>query len=637
MGGPVLWRQRIVVRCVVLAVLLLCRSSLAIAQPPPRPEGWVVIPVDEYRALRLKAFPPDRPADPPPLDAALTRVDYELRAEGDSAVGEARLIVDILKDGWVRVDVPAGLLVRAARIDGRTIPIIEAPSSHVLLSKPGRVTVSLDIVVPLKTAAGTEALALPASRGAVSRLSLVVPRAGIDVTVSGGVLAERAQTTDGRWIAFGRAGQPLTMTWKRRTEERAAQPLRWRGTVVEHVGLGEDASQLSATVNVEVSHGVASAVDVAVPDGAVVNQVSGPLVADWDFRGGVLKVNFLEPVSGQTTFSIAGEARVPRDGAISVPLIRLPAAEREAGGIAVEVLGAGEIGERQPRGLEPADPSELGGPVAGRDSPSMLAFTFRPQPGTAPRSLAVNVARYTPQAVLIANVDEARYDALVEEEGKMLVRARYAVRNNQRAFLGVTLPQGATLWGAAVANRPLRPGLSGGGALLLPLEKGRAGEETPAFVVELTYVQRAGPWSERGRVTLTLPAVDLPIARTGVVVHHSPRYRITPEPGTFRARTDTGPFTAVLRGEAIDTLTGRGQGTGMGGGAGTGAGVGLIIGVADELVAQYRKDVGRTIAGPLPVRIPFPAFGPEIFLLAELTPELQSPSIEISYKRESRW
>ena len=66
----------------------------------------------------------------------------------------------------------------------------------------------------------------------------------------------------------------------------------------------------------------------------------------------------------------------------------------------------------------------------------MLAFRFRPQQGTAPRSLSVTVAQYTPQAVLIANVEEARYDALVDEEGKALVRVRYAVRNNQRAFLG---------------------------------------------------------------------------------------------------------------------------------------------------------------------------------------------------------
>jgi hypothetical protein len=61
-------------------------------------------------------------------------------------------------------------------------------------------------------------------------------------------------------------------------------------------------------------------------------------------------------------------------------------------------------------------------------------------------------------------------------------------------------------------------------------------------------------------------------------------------------------------------------------------------GSADELVTQFRKDfAGRTIAGPLPVRVPFPRFGPSMFLMSELTAELQAPSVEFSYKRESRW
>jgi hypothetical protein len=292
--------------------------------------------------------------------------------------------------------------------------------------------------------------------------------------------------------------------------------------------------------------------------------------------------------------------------------------------VAVEVLGAGEIGERQPRGLDPADPSDLGDPLVGRDSPSMVAFRFRPQQGQEARSLSVTVARYTPQAVLIANVEEARYDALVEEEGKTLVRARYAVRNNQRAFLAVTLPPGATLWSAAVANRPLRPGVAPGGSLLLPLEKGRSGEETPAFVVEITYVLRVTAWTEKGRATLVLPGLDLPIARTGVVLHHSPRFRVSPEAGTFRVEADSGPFADVLRTDGAPLEAAKA-------GAAPAA-------EADDLVAEFRKKAaGRTVTGPLPVRVPFPDFGPTVFLMSELTAELQAPSLEFSYKRESRW
>jgi hypothetical protein len=598
-----------------------------------RTDGWVVIPVEEYRALRLRAFPPDRPPDPPPVDAALTRVEYELRVDGDAATGEARLTVDVLKTGWVSIEIPQGLLVRAARVDGRPIPVIDTPAPHVLLSKPGRVVLSLDVVVPLRGVPGTETITMPASKGAVSRLGLIVPRPDIDVTVTGGVLAERPATPAGRWVAFARPAQSLTVAWKRRVQDpRATQALKWRGIVTEWIGLGEETSPLNATVRVEVLQGLAPAVDVAIPDGVIVNQVSGAMVSDWDFRPGSLRVTFLEPISGHTAFSLAAEARVPRDGAVGVPLVRLPAAERESGGVAVEVLGAGEISDRKPRGLDAADPSELGEPVTGRDSPSMQAFKFRAQPVTAARELTLTVARYTPQPVLVATVEEARYDALLEEEGKTLVRARYAVRNNQRAFLGITLPPGATLWSAAVANRPLRPGVASDGAMLLPLDKGRAGEETPPFVVELTYVQRTGSWADKGRTTLVLPSVDLPVARTGVTLHHSPRFSVSPEPGVFRCNTDPGPFTATLQ-EAADQIA-------MSPPAAEAAAANEKRAATSEgdLIDQYRKDAGaRAIAGPLPLTVPFPRFGASVFLMSELTAELTAPTLEFSYKREIRW
>src|SRR3954452_19162450 len=128
----------------------------------------------------------------------------------------------------------------------------------------------------------------------------------------------------------------------------------------------------------------------------------------------------------------------------------------------------------------------------------MVAFRFTPLAGGAARSLTVNVTRYTPKAVLVANVEEARYDALLGEDGKLLMRARYAVRNNQRSFLGVSLPPRALLWSASLAGRPVRPGVAAGGGLLLPLQKERANEAARAFVVELLYLQRVESWTEKG-------------------------------------------------------------------------------------------------------------------------------------------
>src|SRR6266446_4338321 len=99
------------------------------AQTAAHSPGWVVLPVDEYRTLHARAYPTEREPEPPPVEATLTRVDYDLRINGDLASGRAGLTVDVLKDGWVRVPIPAGLLVREARLDGKLVSLVPIETS----------------------------------------------------------------------------------------------------------------------------------------------------------------------------------------------------------------------------------------------------------------------------------------------------------------------------------------------------------------------------------------------------------------------------------------------------------------------------------------------------------------------------
>src|SRR5262249_21342382 len=153
-----------------------------------------------------------------------------------------------------------------------------------------------------------------------------------------------------RWTAFGRPNQPLTLSWRRKVDDRRAeQPLRIRARVTEVMGLGEDACQVSATVRVEIVQGLAREVVLALPPGFVVNQVNGPTVGDWNGASGALRVALLDAAASEFSFVVQGESRIPRDGAIVLPIVRVPSAERETGGVAVDVVGAGEIGSRDAR------------------------------------------------------------------------------------------------------------------------------------------------------------------------------------------------------------------------------------------------------------------------------------------------
>jgi len=601
--------------CFLAALFVFCGNCLA--------QGWVVLPIREYETLHARAYPADREPEGPPVEATLTRVDYDLRVEGSVATGSARLTIDVLKDGWVRVPIPPGLLVREARMGSGSVSLVPAVGTSgqlaAVLSKKGRSVLDLDVAFTVSSAAGEERLSLPTGASGVTRAAVGLPQQDVEVKVTGGLPPERPAS---HWVTYARGTEPLVYLWRKKIEERRVElPLRMRGSLTQLFGLGEDSTSLNAEVQIEVLQGAARQVKIAVPDTVTINQVPGALVADWDVKNGELVVNFLDPVEHSATFTITAETRLAREGALTIPLLRLLEAERETGGVAIEVLGAGEIKESKTKGLEQAEASELGQMVSARQSPSLAAF--RPRVGADSRSLEVQVARYAQQAMLTANIEEARYLALMTADGKTLVQARYAVRNNQRDFAKVTLPAGAAVWSASVGGKPVRPGEAQDGSILIPLDKSRAGEDAPVAAVEILYLARGTEWDAKGRATLALPIMDLPVSRTGVVLYYPPLFRVNAEPGAFRTQPYEKASSDALNGQVASSA----------------APTAPTPQDAAQKETQALVDRYRARSGPgrsaetAPVRVVFPAVGPSLFLVSELTGESKGPVIELSYQK----
>jgi hypothetical protein len=635
-----------------LVICIFFHFSATIDAQETRSAGWVVISVDEYRALRDKAFPVEPEREAPPVSATLTRVEYDMHALGDVARGKANLTIDVLKDGWVRVPVPSGLLVQEARLDGKLVSLVPSASGKsgsqlsALLPHAGRFVLSLDVVLPITSVAGNESVAFPTVEAGATRASIQLARNGVDTRVTGGLLLEKTEAaSNSKWVAYAQGNEPLVFTWRRKTEDHhASLPLRLRGSLTQLVSLGEDSTTIYVEADLDIVQGVAGEVKIQLPDKVTINQVSGAMVADWEMKDGMLSVIFLEPVEHSARFTINGEARLPRIGQIEIPLLHLQNNERDNGGVAVEVLGAGEIKDIKSQGLEDADASDLGDMIASRQSPSLAAFRYRVTGTPTAKSLAVNVARYAQQAMLMANIEEARYDVLMSDDGKTLTLARYAIRNNQRNFVKIALPPGAILWSASLSGKPARPGQASDGSLLLPLEKGHGGEDTPVFAVEILYASKATNWTDKGKVHLTLPALDLPVSRTGLLLYYPPLFQVTADTGAFRTEAYMAPSSeafsppvpppppppmsgpAIMNGQPkqFDRVEQFAQ---------------LQKDDKDTqaLLDKYRaKSAGGKVTGILPVGISFPVFGPSTFLVSELTAENQAPFADFTYQKDKK-
>jgi hypothetical protein len=220
--------------------------------------------------LRAKAYPVEHDPEPPPLDATLTRVDYDLHVAGDLAAGRASLTVDVLKDGWVRVPVPAGLLVREARLDGKPVSLVPGTQgkggTHLcaLLSHAGRSVLLLDVDVPVTASAGDESMSLPSTDSGVTRAAVLLPRQGVDLRIGGGLLSEKSESSgETKWLAYGRGNEALTFTWRKKTEDHHIElPLRLRGSLTQLTSLAEDSTSIYAEANFEIVQGAAREVRI---------------------------------------------------------------------------------------------------------------------------------------------------------------------------------------------------------------------------------------------------------------------------------------------------------------------------------------------------------------------------------------
>ena len=153
-------------------------------------------------------------------------------------------------------------------------------------------------------------------------------------------------------------------------------------------------------------------------------------------------------------------------------------------------------------------------------------------------------------------------------------------------------------------------------------------------MVEITYLDRVPAWTEKGRAKLTLLGLDLPISKSGVLVHHSPAFRLSPVAGSFRSASyeASGP---VLRSGSASARIAESSASSDAGSKALGA-MGPVN-LSTPLVSQlHQSSSSSRPMRLLPTRVSFPHFGPSIFLVSELTSESQSPVIEIDFQREKK-
>eukprot|EP00761_Pharyngomonas_kirbyi_P014575 gb/GECH01014605.1/.p1 GENE.gb/GECH01014605.1/~~gb/GECH01014605.1/.p1 ORF type:complete len:784 (+),score=162.90 gb/GECH01014605.1/:1-2352(+) len=229
----------------------------------------------------------------------------------------------------------------------------------------------------------------------------------------------------------------------------------------------------------------------------------------------LLQVYFDHSVEGSVSLNINTETESPNSFyRLKLPNISSVGVDRDRGHIAVAANNCVEIKENEILGLSRIDQSELPWILSTKSShPILFSYRF-----LHPKYwLDISSEQHLDVDVLETCIDEA-YFVATYGEGIVLHHNSLNVRNTQKQFLRVSLPQRGSLWSVCVDGEPVKPAVDKTNNLLVPLKQSGSNDSYP-FPVEIVFIEKTTAFNSSGKINMTFSKFDVPINHLFISTH----------------------------------------------------------------------------------------------------------------------
>ncbi|MEZ4318109.1 MAG: hypothetical protein R3F61_11415 [Myxococcota bacterium] len=488
--------------------------------------------------LRMLMAPDADKPEKGPRPWVATR-DVVLTEAEDAVRIRAVWSLEAVEPGWIDVPVvDASVRLDRATLGGSGVALkaLNDGRRHLVAWIDGPTTLVVEGEVVAELRRGVTLALLPAPVGQV-RVETADPV--VDVT-SGSVAAIEL---DGRfWTGAD------TIRVSSTAEKPAAKSDQLAvGAVGMGVTVSDGAMGVRARVRWRVVRGELDRVSFEAPGAGTDLAVTGAIVAGWDRVGDTVTVDLRErqkaSVEIEASWSVAlpdrDEARVP------FPMVEPRGVFRTERSVQLARDGDREIvpdfgtWEPLPAAALPDIARDL---VVGTPASAWrITDTSRPQLG---------LLRFSPVSGPPTIVDVAAYDGALSQDGRLLMRAHYTVRNDRGAFLRVTPGPGTRIVGARVGGEPTSIARDGDAWLVPLLKSVETVQGLLNFPVDLLILSDGTPFDDKEERTVPLPVVDSEVAVTRVTLSLPVGWDNRLEPGEAGRVEDFTEGTGITYGFA---------------------------------------------------------------------------------------
>ena len=521
-------------------------------------EEKVVLTRSQFTRLLDQMKPPADPVVAPPAEYLVTKSVYRGVIREGSAQFQAEFNLEIFgapAGGFIEIPLfPTTMALKNVLFDGRPALVVIKNNRHTLTTKDkGSHRVRVDFSMKAQTEQGPWALSFPIPLTAVTVFEVDIPFKGIDVEVAGAQeleITERGGST--HVTALLSPTNQADVRWRKKPQEVERGPAKVYAETTSLLSIEDDALRVLAEVSLSILQNTVSSVVIRVPEGYNVLDVRGSGVEDWrevKAKGSsLLEVLFEYPKQGQFSLSLIAERLLP-DSSMAVDFagFAVPDSVREKGFLGIELKSTSEVTLGGVDGLDKLDVSELPPSLINRSyKPLVFGFKYLRHP----YGLVLNITKHEELPVIGTVVDSASGVTLVTEDGKLVHRIIYSVRNTSKQFMELELPAAAQVWSVFVGGEPAKPRFHGP-KILIPLNRSAQGATgLAAFEVELVYFERSSRFGWLGRQDSFFPVPDIIVSQMLWSVYLPQGYRVARFGGTVEKEKTARGLLPLLASKA---------------------------------------------------------------------------------------
>lgn len=495
---------------------ILAQTGMTIKPAYTVKEGNVVLTRTEFEKIINRMKPPPGIDVSPPFNYLITKAIYSGKMLENNTAFEGIFHVHILKkDAYLKIPfLPQTIALENVKVDGKQALIVsESGYHHVVLSKPGAYILEASFSLKSSLERGPHRLDLSIQQTPITLLRLELPLRDIDVEIPEARQVLTSLRGGSTFIdAIIAPGRVISVRWRKKVEIAEKIEPKLYCEIYHLISIEDDALKISSDINYNILHSEVDGVRISIPEEMNVLTVHGEGVGEWqetvtdDQR--LISIPFTYGKKGNVTVHVTSEKTLSETGPVtSFSGIKTLETVRETGFIGIELNTSAEVNVTESEGLERVAVQKLPRPLYNKSvKPLIYGFKYLKHP----YHLVLDIKKHDKIAVPVATISSANVVTLFTEDGKVVHRLVYQVRNSSKQFLKISLPKEADVWSVFVGNEPVESSMNGMGELLVPLIRSRSVENRlDTFPVEVIYCLVEKRFSMLNTRESSLPAVDL--------------------------------------------------------------------------------------------------------------------------------